>query len=606
MRGSRHRTASGTGLPLSGEGVSDDARMDSAAPARTAYPDAPNPDLLSRIPLDARVVLDVGCATGALLAAFRPFNPRARLLGIERDPAAAGIAATRLDAVAVADAESAADPFPDEAPPDCLIYGDVLEHLVDPFAVLARHAARMSEDGTILICVPNVEHWSFAARLLGGGWDYEAAGLLDRTHLRWFTRDSFAAALARIGLVACDLHPRVFDGARSAAFVQALAPSLAAMGRDPAEYASRAAPLQYVWRVQKHRRPVLSVASTMLKPVGGVSHVRIVHPLQALATDPAIRTRIGGPASGPPAGEEARIQVLHRPILHGAAGLRALGAILAGGALAVTEFDDHPDYLPGMDGGGDLAFAGVHAVQVSTPALAGILRPRNPETIVFANAIRALPPAVNFAQRDRTTLFFGALNRAGDWAPFMPALNAAAERLGERLQFCVVHDQAFADALRTPHVRFVPTCDYDTYLHLLGDCEIAFMPLADTPFNRAKSDLKFIEAAACRTVALASPTVYAGSIRDERTGLLFASPDALRARLLRLVTLPDYARALADGARAEIAASRMLAYQLPRRRDWYRSLWQRRAALTEALVGRVPALREAAEAGGLLTVTAAP
>jgi trans-aconitate methyltransferase len=53
------------------------------------YPDQPNADLLERIPLDAAVVLDVGCGAGSLGAAYRRLNPRARLLGIDMDPAAA-------------------------------------------------------------------------------------------------------------------------------------------------------------------------------------------------------------------------------------------------------------------------------------------------------------------------------------------------------------------------------------------------------------------------------------------------------------------------------------------------------------------------------------
>ena len=93
-----------------------------------------------------------------------------------------------------------------------------------------------------------------------------------------------------------------------------------------------------------------------------------------------------------------------------------------------------------------------------------------------------------------------------------------AEKAGERLRFSVVHDQRFFEALHTPHKQFTPTCDHDTYMNLLGQSEIAFMPLGDTPFNRAKSDLKFIEAAACRVASLASPIVYADSIEDGRTG----------------------------------------------------------------------------------------
>ena len=200
-----------------------------------------------------RVVLDVGCGTGALGAAYRRLNPRARVLGIEMDPGAAAIAAERLDEVAVGDVE--ADPLP-FAPPggiDCIIYGDVLEHLRDPWAVLERHAEALSDDGTILICVPNVEHWRFAERLLRGAWDYEPSGLLDKGHLRWFSLAAMRKGLEALGLVPCDVHAAVFDREQAAAFANAMAPALRALGVDPQAYAGRAAPLQYVWRVRKRR-----------------------------------------------------------------------------------------------------------------------------------------------------------------------------------------------------------------------------------------------------------------------------------------------------------------------------------------------------------------
>ena len=97
---------------------------------------------------------------------------------------------------------------------------------------------------------------------------------------------------------------------------------------------------------------------------------------------------------------------------------------------------------------------------------------------------------------------------------------------------------------------------------LLGQCEISLMPLADTPFNRAKSDLKFIEAGACRVASVASHVVYADSVEDGRTGLLFHDADELRDRLLRLVAMPELARDLGDAARQYVAGERMLAYQV--------------------------------------------
>jgi SAM-dependent methyltransferase len=554
----------------------------------TYFDYAHNPDLLARIPLDARSVLDVGCGDGALGAAYRRLNPRARLLGIEQNPEAAAIAAKRLDEVVAMDIESGPVPFLVPGGIDCIVYGDVLEHMRDPWAVLRAHMDALADAGTILICVPNVEHWSFTDRLLRGTWEYEPEGLLDATHLRWFTEQTMRRGLEALGLTVCDVSPRIFGAEKAAAFTAALAPALAAIGVDADDYARRAAPLQYVWRVCKQPQPVLTVAASMLAPVGGVSHVRIVDPLVALASDPWVRTHLmpGGEVARHGA-DDPRIFILHRPALIGQEGADTIRALLADDWLIVTEFDDHPDFFKVMQGEHQYAFRGVHAVQTSTPALAAVLRTRNPEVAVFPNTIRALPDVNNFADPNRLTLFFGALNREQDWAPLMPTLNAVAATAGDRLHFSVVHDAAFFAALETPHKRFTPTCDYDTYMQLLGQSEISLMPLNDTAFNRTKSDLKFIEAGACRVVPLASPVVYADSVEDGRTGLLFADPEELRTRLLRLIATPELARGIAGAARAYVAGQRMLAYQVAPRIAWYRSLWERRIELGEALLARV-------------------
>lgn len=284
--------------------------------------------------------------------------------------------------------------------------------------------------------------------------------------------------------------------------------------------------------------------------------------------------------------------MLHRPLLVGENGLARVRALIQRGYLVVTEFDDHPDFLRGRGVNMDelLTFSAAHAIQTSTEPLAAALAAYNPEIAVFPNAVATLEPPRNFTDPDHLTLFFGALNRAEDWAPFMPVLNEVLRAVGARLKLLVLHDQGFFDALETPHKEFLPTSDYATYRDRLAQCEISFMPLADTAFNRAKSDLKFIEAGAARVVSLASPVVYDQSIRDGETGLLFRTPDHLRMQLLRLLAYPDAAKRLAEAARAEIAAERMLAYQVRARTDWYRALWHRREELTAALRARVPTL----------------
>ena len=561
------------------------------------YPDAANPDLLDRIPLTARTVLDVGCGSAALGLEYKRRNPLARYFGVESDPEACILAAGRIDHVVGADVEAVAFPFGEQRF-DCIIYGDLLEHLKDPWKLLALHATRLQPGGLVLICMPNVEHWSFVQKLLAGSWAYEEQGLLDHSHLRWFSAGTMLSAFAGAGLKPHDVSPRIFDADGCNAFVTAMAPSLRLMGIDPQEYAVRAAPIQHVWRALAEPVDRLNIVSTMLDPVGGVSHARIIQPMRALSTLPELLCLITKAGEVPAlAADSVRIFIFHRPALIGPETLRPIRQLLALGFVVVTEFDDHPDYIPILQQPDVQNFRAVHAVQTSTAPLAEVLAQRNPEVAVFPNAIERIPPHRNFEDPGRITLFFGGLNREQDWPEWLPVLNEVIAQVRAegrvQLRFCVVSDRGLFEGLATDLKVFTPLCDYDTYLDLLSRCEISFMPLGDSVFNRCKSDLKFLEAAAARVMALASPTVYAASIEDGRTGLIFRDAAELRRKLLAVVADPGQARAMAEAARRHVAERRMLAYQLADRVAWYRDLWSRRHALNRALLTRVPELANA-------------
>ena len=246
-------------------------------------------------------------------------------------------------------------------------------------------------------------------------------------------------------------------------------------------------------------------------------------------------------------------------------------------------------------GGVFVAIRAVHAVQTTTKPLAHVLGADNPNVAVFPNAVRQVHMPRNFATPGRLTMLFAGINREAEWPPYLAALNAVAALAGERLHFRIVADHGLFDALQTPHKSFTPLCDYETYQELLATSEICFMPLGDTPFNRCKSDLKFIEAASFRVAALASPTVYADVIEDGRTGMIFRDVQELQQKLVRLVANPDLGRGMADAARQYVTGHRMLAYQIAEREAWYRSLWERRDELNRELLARVPELALPAE-----------
>lgn len=551
-------------------------------------------DLIPRIPLWARTILDVGCGHGALGRTWRPLNPAAKLLGIDHDPYETQRAERYMDQVATVDVE--ADPLPFDVPDgiDCIVYRSILDSLADPWALVRRHARTLNPDGVMLLCLPNPEHWQLLERMLRGNWDADLAG---KTPMTWLSAPGTRQQIARAGLVTCDVVAPDGGGSAAEHFADTIAPALDAMGIDPAAYARRAAASHLIWRARKEPRRKIFVAGTMLDPVGGVSHVRVVHPLRAIATDPSVQADVTNTVDTLPAADRVpRIFILHRPALTGLYGQDVVRKLTNAGYLIVTEFDDHPDHFEMMRHGGEMSFKGVHALQTSTSALADVLRQYNPEIAVFPNTVVALPEIRNFTDPHSVTLFYGALNRERDWRPLVPIINSIARKAGAHLKFQVVHDRGFFEALDTPHKEFTPTCDYETYLDILGRCEISFMPLGDTPFNRCKSDLKFIEAGSCRVAPLCSSVVYGDSVRDGINGALFRFPEQFHQQLLRLVALPALARALGDAARDYVAHNRMQAQQVAARIAWYRSLWDRRETLNEALRLRVtePPRQEAA------------
>ena len=167
--------------------------------------------VVRRIPAGASV-LDLGCWDGLLLALVRD-RGAGRVKGVERDAQARARAQARGLDVASADLD---DPeWPDALGGerfDVVILADVVEHVRDPFGTLRRIVERvLLPGGSVVLSVPNVAHASVRLSLLVGDFDRTERGILDRTHLHFFTRRSLHALLAEAGLAVRETSDVVMD-----------------------------------------------------------------------------------------------------------------------------------------------------------------------------------------------------------------------------------------------------------------------------------------------------------------------------------------------------------------------------------------------------------
>lgn len=567
----------------------------------TTYYGNINPELLDWIPLTIGRVLEIGCGDAALAAAYRERNPGVHYTAVEMHGPSAEVAATRVDRLLTGDFGAMTDlQVSQGAPFDAIVLGDVLEHLADPVAVLARLRSMLGDDGHLVLSVPNVSHWSALFHLMNGRWPAQDSGLFDRTHLRFFTHQSLLDTLREAGFAQVKARPRnvALDREKADAWMPALSDLAGRMGIDRAAFLQRSSALQYVVVARKSDAPAprlmrLSVAALAPR----LLEVRAQLPAARMQSVPDLAvTYREREVVLPPAGtDDPKILIIQRPAPPDAdAWLQRLAEATRRGWLVVTEYDDHPDLVGdvlGWDNGAPTHWtilSQVHAVQTSTPALAKMFRAHNPEVAVFPNTAFDLPPP-RPATDGPPRVFHGALNR-GEYSVAIARALAPAIAAAPDMEFEIVHDRAFFDALPTTRKRFQPTLAYDAYLATLRTCDIALLPLEGRPQEMFKSDLKYVEAGAAGAAVIASPAVYAAIVRDGETGLIADAPADWAAALMRLATDPVERRRIAANARTDIRENRIFADQIRVRLGWYRDLWARRDALRQGLLARAPGL----------------
>ena len=175
----------------------------SAGDATPMYFSNTRPEMLAIVPTDIRTVLEVGCGAGRFGLALRKrqesMGKEIIMTGIEFDSTVALEAKGVFHKLLVGDFASLAPQLP-SAQWDCVIGNDVLEHLENPWAALSQCLRLLAPGGHLVLSVPNVRFFGNVKSLvLNGQWRYEDSGILDRTHLRFFTRASLAEDVRAAG-----------------------------------------------------------------------------------------------------------------------------------------------------------------------------------------------------------------------------------------------------------------------------------------------------------------------------------------------------------------------------------------------------------------------
>ena len=166
--------------------------------AAEQVPRGPRKALLERTPRGSSV-LDVGCWSG-FAGRFLRDARGAEVDGVEPHADMARRAGRDYRAVYCMGVEQAADRLlAEQHRYDVLLFLDVLEHLTAPAEVLELACSLMKPGGMALVSLPNVAHWSVRKHLLMGNWNYTESGLLDRTHLHFFTLASARKLATRAG-----------------------------------------------------------------------------------------------------------------------------------------------------------------------------------------------------------------------------------------------------------------------------------------------------------------------------------------------------------------------------------------------------------------------
>lgn len=491
---------------------------------------------------DRGPILDVGCSSGYFGEALKKLGYQ--VWGIEPHPTAAVEASKRLDQVYSGSIETfLADPvISGGAKFQFVIFGDVLEHVIDPVGILKACCPLLGSEGRVIASIPNVAHKSVRFMLMEGRWDYAESGILDRTHLHFYTRDSlvsllddagcrierFSAVTLNVASSNITVTPRIEDAFDTLIhdheqdafqFIVMAAPEADANVREEANR-------KYMLR--GHHR-ILCVPP--LKE-SNLCSIRLADPLTRLAEMYGGEFRVEEPhlVSGEDA-EWADTIVFQResnPRL-----LEMMRRFRKAGKRVIFDIDDLltdvPEYLsvaahcreikPYLES----ALREADAVSVSTAELREALLPYNPRTFITPNYAWSNEQPIAHDETEQPIRIIVASSDSVRVDFLVDSLRNVVDDPADNVELVGIGPPGeYLVKLGLPVICF-PTMDHPQFKSFLvqNNNTIALIPLDDNRFNRCKSAIKFFDYALAGVPCICSAVVpYYNVIDDPENGIL--------------------------------------------------------------------------------------
>ena len=532
--------------------------------------------MLPHIPLNAKRLLLIGGQSEGLAAAFKNLQPLAFCVALRPLNSSKQSAEAAIDQWLNIDLDAGLSKLTlIKTPMDLvLVMADTWAMVKDAKRFLKDLRRFMAKDAVCLVWAPNVSHWQRLEQLLQGT---DQKGLL-------FDSAQILGLLSDAGWTIQTLHARQSAAQHHDKVLKrwsSLTHSL-----DMAADQMRRSLLTKQWVVTAINGP--AVASLHLAAVSspqsrlGSKEARMKYPLHALKSLPGVHCIHQETALAIPPQFKPGILMFEGQCLNDPSLLDDLDNKVQEGWLLVADMDADPMEDPDFEANHFMAFKGVHAVTVSTPELARRIGRWNPCVHVLPNAVHWIDskPQPIPKNKERLRIFYGAVNREKDWQAIIQGVLAAAINLGDSIEFVVVHDKAFHDALpKTSHKTFHESLNHAAYAKVLASCDLALLPLADHSVNRCKSDLHLIECASAGVVPICSSVVYAEHLAHESFAKFADTPADWMATLIKLCRQTGELNRRAKLGHAHVSKHRTHALQANIRRDLYLSLLAEREVL---------------------------